>query len=90
MANHPSALKRHRQSLKRRLRNQGVKSSIKSSTKRLLTAIEAKNSEQAQIHLKQAIRTISKAASKGVIHKRNAARKISKLTKKVNAISQPA
>lgn len=85
MANHKSALKRHRQSVVRRTRNRAVKSVLKNSIKAVNVAVEKKSQEDAQAELKEAIPTISSAASKGTIHKRNAARKISRLTKKVNA-----
>jgi len=85
LANHKSALKRHRQSVVRRTRNRAVKSVLKNSIKAVNVAVEKKSQEDAQAALKEAIPTISRAASKGTIHKRNAARKISRLTKKVNA-----
>jgi small subunit ribosomal protein S20 len=85
LANHKSALKRHRQSVVRRTRNRAVKSVLKSSIKAVNVAVEQNSQEDAQAALKVAIPTISSAASKGTIHKRNAARKISRLTKKVNA-----
>lgn len=88
MANHASALKRDRQNKKRRMRNQIIKSMVKTSTKKLLTAIEEKKIEDAQTLLKNAIKMISKASSKGVFHKRKASRKISRLTKKVNALTK--
>lgn len=85
MANHKSALKRHRQSLVRRIRNRAIKSVLKKSIKDVNLAVEQNSPEDAQAALKTAIPTISRAASKGTIHKRNAARKISRLTRKVNA-----
>ena len=85
MANHKSALKRHRQSLVRRSRNRAVKSVLKKAVKSVNLAVEQNSAEDAQAALKDAIPTISKAASRGTIHKRNAARKISRLSKKVNA-----
>ncbi len=80
-----SALKRVRQAEKRRLRNQSWKSRIKTFTKKVEKAIVEKDAEAAQTYLREAIRTISKAASKGVIHRNTASRKISRLMKKVNA-----
>ncbi len=79
-----SALKRVRQSEKRRLRNQAWKSRIKTFTKKVEAAIQANNPEEAQQMLKEAIRVICKASSKGVIHRNTASRKISRLTRKVN------
>ena len=79
-----SALKRVRQAEKRRLRNQSWKSRIKTYTKNVEAAIQSDNQEEAQKMLREAIRIICKASSKGVIHRNTASRKISRLTKKVN------
>ncbi len=79
-----SALKRVRQSEKRRRRNQFWKSTIKTLTKKVEAAISSGDKETAQKMLREAIRIISKARSKGVIHRNTAARKISRITKKVN------
>ncbi len=87
MATHKSAIKRHKQSLKRHERNIAVKSAIKTLTKKTKLAIEEKDIENAQSFLQRAIRLINKAASKGIIHKNNAARRISRLTKRVNTLS---
>lgn len=86
MATHASALKRARQSEKRRIRNAAVKSTIRTFSKRVLKASESKNFEEAQKALVRAIPAIQKASAKKIIHKKTAARKISKLTKKVNAL----
>ncbi len=87
MATHKSAIKRHKQSLKRYERNRAVKSAIKTITKKTKLAIEEKDIENATNLLQRAIRLINKAASKGIIHKNNAARRISRLTRKVNTLS---
>ena len=87
MATHVSALKRARQSEKRRIRNASVKSTLKSHTKRVLQAIETKNAEAAKKALTRAIPAFQKASRKKVIHQKTAARKISALTKKVNALA---
>ncbi|MEJ5226624.1 30S ribosomal protein S20 [Thermodesulfovibrio sp.] len=79
-----SVLKRIRQNEKRRLRNQSWQSRIKTSLKKVEEAIEKKEKEQTQELLNEAVKIISKAASKGVIHKNTASRKISRLMKKVN------
>ena len=86
MATHKSAIKRNRQSEVRRLRNKSIKSYLRTMIKRVKLAIESKNYEEAQENLARAIPTIDKAATKGVIHKRNAARKTSRLTRNVNAL----
>lgn len=81
MANHKSALKRHHQSVRRRGRNAGVKSRVKTEVKKVRVAIDGKDSAGAKSALAIAVPALDKAASKGVIHKRTAARKISRLTK---------
>ena len=90
MATHASAQKRARQSEKRRLRNAARKSLLKTSAKRVLLAVEEKNVAEARKALARAIPIIQKIASKKVIHKKTAARKISRLAKKVNTLTPPA
>jgi len=82
-----SAEKRHRQSLKRRLKNRIVKSVIKTKIKIVLKDIET-SSDNLITDYKEAVKVINKAASKGVIHKNTAARKISRLTLRVNKVSK--
>jgi len=82
-----SAIKRTRQSEERRLRNSHVKSTMKTQIKKVVQAIENKDKENLEILAKSAISYIDKASSKGVIHHNNAARKISRLSKKVNIFS---
>jgi small subunit ribosomal protein S20 len=81
-----SALKRARQAEKRNARNRGQRSSIKSASKAVESAVNEKNKESVQAALSVAVKTISSATSKGIIHKNNAARKISKLTRKANTL----
>lgn len=81
-----SALKRVRQAEKRRLRNKSVKTYLKTITKKVENAISTGNKEEALKMLKEAIKAHMRAASKGIIHKNSASRKISRLTKKVNAL----
>jgi small subunit ribosomal protein S20 len=83
-----SALKRTRQALKRNIRNKAVRTTIKTQIKKVESAIASGNKEDAGSALKEAIKALHKAASRGVIHKNNASRKISKLTRKVNALSK--
>ena len=90
MAKTKSAEKRIRQSEKRRERNIIVKSQVKTAVKKLLLAVESRNLEKSKVSLGKAISVIDKAAAKGVIHKNTASRKISRLTKKVNTLSQEA
>ena len=86
MATHKSAEKRDRQSVNRRERNVAAKSAIKTKVKSVLSAVADKNKENSANMLKAVIPALSKAGVKGVIHKKNASRKISRLTKKVNAL----
>ncbi len=83
MANHKSAKKRAKQSQVRRLRNKSTKTALKTLEKKLR---ETKASgENADELLKQTQSAIHKAAKKGILHKKTASRKISRLTKLVNA-----
>jgi len=84
MANHPSALKRHRQSLRRRARNRSVKSLCRGLAKKTTAAVASGDSEQAAKLLKEAEKAFASAAGKKVLHKKNASRKISRLAKAVN------
>ena len=86
MATHLSAIKRAKQNEKRRLRNLQIKSTVKSSVKKVRIATEAKDVEGAQKALSKVIPLIQKAYSKGVFHKNTSARKISRLTREVNAL----
>lgn len=80
MANHKSALKRHRQSLKARERNRMMKTRVKNATKALHVAIESQDSDAVTAALKNVTSILDKAATKKVIHWRTAARKISRLS----------
>ena len=86
MANHKSAEKRNRQAQVRRLRNRMNRSKMKTTVRTLNEAIESGSVEEAKEALKVAVPVIAKTASKGTIHKKNASRKISRLTKRVNAL----
>jgi small subunit ribosomal protein S20 len=81
MANLPSVEKRNRQSIKRRARNQGVRTQIKGAMKAARGAIEGADAGKAGEALREAMRVVGKARSKGVLHARTAARKISRLAK---------
>ena len=85
MANHKSAEKRARQNEKRRMRNKAVKTRVKHVTKLVRAAADEKSEEKAGLEVKAAQSEIAKAAKKGVIHRRTAARKISRLTKQANS-----
>jgi small subunit ribosomal protein S20 len=86
MANHKSAEKRDRQSKVRRLRNRMNKSRIHTAIRHVEDALAAGTGDVAQEALKKAMPIIQKIASKGTIHRNTAARKISRLTKRVNGM----
>ncbi len=88
MANHPSALKRARQSQRRRMRNKFWRTRVRNVVKAVRKALQAGDPQLAQEALAKAVPVIDKAASKGVIHWRNAARKISRLSRQVHALSE--
>jgi small subunit ribosomal protein S20 len=87
LAIHLSAIKRARQNEKRRLRNLHIKTTVKSSVKNVRASVEKEDFDGAQKALLKAIPLIQKARSKGVFHKNTCARKISRLTREVNALS---
>ena len=86
MANHKSALKRARQNEIKRIRNRAVKTRVKKVVKNIRIALEEGSSDTAADQLNTTKSIIDKAAKKGVIHKKTAARKISRLSKRVNTI----
>jgi small subunit ribosomal protein S20 len=86
LANHKSALKRARQNEVRKLRNKVHKTKAKHAVKEVRAAIAGK-SEQSGQSLVNAVSTLQKTVSKGVIHRNTAARKISRLTRQVSQLS---
>jgi len=87
LANHKSAIKRARQNEIRRLRNKGTKTKIKSIVKDVRSSVGEASGEETKVKMNTAQSVIDKASKKGVIHKRTAARKISRLTKLANSAS---
>ncbi|MCD7956521.1 MAG: 30S ribosomal protein S20 [Lachnospiraceae bacterium] len=87
MANIKSAKKRILVSQKKHDRNKSIKSSVKTAIKKVEAAVAANDKAAAQEALLAATSTIDKAATKGVYHKNNAARKVSRLAKAVNAMA---
>lgn len=88
MAIHKSAIKRNRQALRRRERNRAVMSELKTLAKKALTAVEDSNLDEAKKVLQSAASAFGRAVAKGIIHKNNAARKISRLTLKVKGLAK--
>jgi len=81
MAHTKSALKRIRQDKKRNLRNQSVKSTVRTATRSFRETLEEGDAAKTQTSLRTAIKTVGKAASKGVLRKQTASRRISRLAK---------
>lgn len=83
MANTKSAEKANRQAQKHRARNLHYLSTLRTRVRAVREAIEKKDAPAAEAALKSAVSFIGKAATKGVIHSRNASRRIARLTKAV-------
>jgi small subunit ribosomal protein S20 len=88
VANHPSAEKRNRQRIKRTTRNRAVKSAVRTQIKDVRAAIDAKDAQAAKDALEQATKAIDKAAGKGVLPKKAASRKVSRLAAQVHRLSK--
>ena len=85
MANHKSAKKRAQQNEIRRLRNRSVKTRIRGMVKNVRVAVAGGDQTEIPAQLKLAQSDIDKAAKKGVYHPKKAARKISRMARRVNA-----
>ncbi|MBP1631991.1 MAG: ribosomal protein S20p [Actinobacteria bacterium] len=85
MANIRSQIKRNRQNETRRRRNQAVRSELKTRAKTALAAAESGDAAATSAALREAQRRLDTASAKGVVHPRTAARRKSRLTKRVNA-----
>ncbi len=79
-------MKRARQNEKRRIRNQARKTRVKNLVRQVRQAVAQQNPEGAAAALEKAVPVIAKTARKGTLHWRTAARKISRLTRQVNAL----
>ncbi|HIS25842.1 MAG TPA: 30S ribosomal protein S20 [Candidatus Pullilachnospira intestinigallinarum] len=87
MANIKSAKKRILVNRTKAERNKSIRSAVKTAMKKVDTAVANKDLAAAQAALPQAVKAIEMAASKGVYHKNNAARKVSRISKAVNSIA---
>lgn len=85
MANNPSALKRWRQSLKRRMRNRAAKSTARTYIRNTMRDLRAGTADPEK--LKLAVKALDKAAEKGIIHKNNAARRKSRLMRQFAVVA---
>ena len=87
MANHKSALKRARQNEVKRINNKGYKTRVKKAVKEVRTAISDNSVDQAKKSFVETVSIVQKAASKGVIHRNQASRKISRLATQINQLT---
>ena len=88
MARIKSGIKRHKQSLKARARNRHVRSSVKSAVKDVRAEIAEGTGEKRAELLRKATSVLERAGSKGVLHKKTASRKVSRLAKAVQKASK--
>ena len=84
---HKSAIKRHRQNVKRQERNQVVRTRVRHAVRELREVIAKKDTATAETMLRDTMKTIDKAVTKGVLHRNSAARKISRLAHAVHQLS---
>lgn len=87
MAHHKSAIKRIKQNKVRNARNRHIRSTLRTFIKRVREAVATKDAAAAREALQAAIPVIDKAATKGIIHRSNASRNVSRLTKLVNGVA---
>lgn len=87
MATHKSAIKRHRQSLRRRSRNRHIKVGVGTLVKRFKASVEAQDADAASENFAAAARAIRKATTRGVIPKPRADRQVSRLAKALNTVA---
>jgi small subunit ribosomal protein S20 len=83
---HKSAIKRHRQSVKRQERNTAIRTRVRHIIRETRATIGSNDVEAAEKQLREAVKALTKASSKGVLHRNNASRRISRLTKQVAAL----
>jgi small subunit ribosomal protein S20 len=88
LATHKDAIKRAKQNARRRVRNRTNRTRMRNQVKKVREAVEAGDVETAQSELRAAQSIIQRVASKGVIHKNTAARKVQRLNSAVKAIAQ--
>ncbi len=84
MANIKSQIKRNKQNEKARLRNKSVRSELRTLVRQFREAVAGGDKDTAEATLRKASRSLDKAASKGVIHKNQAANRKSAIAKRVN------
>jgi small subunit ribosomal protein S20 len=89
MANTKSAKKAARQTVRRTEVNKGRRTRLRSSVRKVEEAIAAGNKDAAAAALKEAEPVIARNAQKGIVHRKTASRKISRLAKRVGAMGSP-
>jgi small subunit ribosomal protein S20 len=89
VANTKSAEKQNRQAIRHRARNQAITSALRTQVRKFREALTAADPTRTKAELTAAVRAISKAASKGVIHKAQASRRIARLSKAASHPAQP-
>ena len=87
MAHHKDAIKRIKQNERRRIANRGYRSRMRNQIKKVRDAVEQGQAESAQTELRTATSIIHRLASKGIIHRNQAARRISRLNAAVKKIA---
>ncbi len=86
MANHKDAIKRNNQNIRRRAANRHYRSVMRNQIKRTRAAIDAGDQNTANDELKKAVSIIQRVAGKGIIHRNQAARRVSRLNAAVKAM----
>ena len=86
MAHHKDAIKRMKQNQKRRAKNRHYRSTMRSQIKKVRAAVEANDAATASAELNKAVSIIQRLASKKIIHKRNADRRVARLYAAVNKL----
>ena len=90
MANHKSAIKRHRQNLKRRARNKHYKSKMRNTIKEFRSALENNDLAKAKELFPGTVSLIQKVSQKGIIHKNQASRRVKRLHGALHKLQQSA
>lgn len=90
MANHKSAAKRHLQSEKRRLQNRAARSALRTQLKKARADVQAGAANPNDGSVKAAVQALAKAGTKGLMHKKTVARRISRLMKAANKAAAKA
>lgn len=85
MANHRSAIKRHLQSLKKNARNRAARSALATQVKKARHEVAGDNASVSSDEVKKAQSMLASSVSKGILHKKTASRRISRLMKQAKA-----